>query len=94
MKKHYGEWSSLKKELETYKMDEDSRKREMSFLEFEIQEIEEAQLQPGEDEELEKKYRTASNSKKILESLGAVSNYTDNDTGAGELVGRALQEIG
>ena len=94
VKKQYGEWSALKKELENYKMDEESRKREMSFLEFEIQEIEEAQLQPGEDEELEKKYRTASNSKKILESLGAVSNYTDNDTGAGELVGRALQEIG
>ena len=90
----YGEWSALKKELETYQMDEDSRKREMSFLEFEIQEIQEAQLQPGEDDELERKYRTASNSKKILESLGAVSNYTDNDTGAGELVGRALQEIG
>lgn len=89
----YGEWSSQKKELEKYQLDEEARKREISFLEFEVQEIEEAQLIPGEDEELERRYRTASDSKKILESLAAVSGYTDDDTGAGELVGRALQEI-
>lgn len=89
----YGQWSSQKKELEKYQLDEESRKREISFLEFEIQEIQEAGLVSGEDEELERKYRTASNSKRILESLAAVRDYTDNDAGAGELVGRALQEI-
>lgn len=93
VKKGYREWYALKKELESYQMDEESRKREMSFLEFEVNEIEEAHLTVGEDEELEKRYRTALNSKKILESLGAVSCYTDNERGAGELVGRAIQEM-
>lgn len=93
VKKQYGEWTALKKELEKYQLDEEARKREISYLEFEIQEIEEAALVPGEDEELEKKYRTALESKRILESLGAVSGYTDNDSGAGDLVGRALREI-
>ena len=65
----------------------------MLFWEFEVQEIEEAGLSPGEDQELEKKYKKISNSKRILESLSAVQNYAGYDTGAGELVGRALQDI-
>lgn len=89
----YTQWSSLKKELETYQLDEDARKRELSFLEFEIQEIQEAELQSGEDEELEKTYRKIENSRKILESLSAVQNYLGYDSGAGEQVGRAIQEL-
>lgn len=89
----YKEWLVLKKELASYQLDEESRKREIAFLEFEVQEIEEAGLSPGEDQELEKKYKKISNSKRILESLSAVQNYAGYDTGAGELVGRALQDI-
>ncbi|NCB91270.1 MAG: DNA repair protein RecN [Clostridia bacterium] len=90
----YKEWAALKKELEEYQLDEEGRKREIAFLEFEIQEIAEAELTFGEDELLEKKYRKISNSKKILESLGAVQNLIGYEsTGAGELVGRAVQEI-
>ena len=50
-------WSQKKKELTSYQLDEETRKREISFLEFELQEIEEAGLRPGEDEELEKQYK-------------------------------------
>lgn len=89
----YRTWISQKKELETYQLDEESRKREIAFLEFEIQEIEEAQLVASEDEELEKRYRTASNSKKIIDVLSAVHQYTGNDNGAGDLISRGLQEI-
>lgn len=93
VKEAYHKWLILKKEWETYQLDEESRKREISFLEFEIQEIEEANLVPGEDEELEKRYKKISNSRKILEGLGAVQNCVGYDTGAGDLVGRAVQEI-
>ena len=89
----YKTWMSQKKELETYQLDEDARKREIAFLEFEIQEIEEAQLVPGEDEELEKRYKTASNSKKIIDVLSCVYQYTGNDNGAGDMISRSLQEI-
>ncbi len=37
-----------------------------AFLEFEINEIESAQLRPGEDEELETLYRKLNNGKKFL----------------------------
>ena len=93
VKKAFQEWSSVKKELESYQMDEESRKREISFLEFELQEIEEAELVAGEDEELEEKYKTASNSKRILEALEGVSQYVGNEMGAGDSIGRAIQEL-
>ena len=48
-------------------MDEEERLREISFLEYEIKEIEDADLKEGEDEALEADYRKFSNGKKIME---------------------------
>ena len=47
----------MKRELRDYEVDEGERERELSFLRFEINEIEEAELSSGEDEELEFKLR-------------------------------------
>lgn len=88
----YKEWSRLKKEMETFQMDEETRKREISFLEFEVNEIQEAALVPGEDQELEERYKKVSNSRQILESLGSVQSYIGEE-GAGDGVERALWEI-
>ena len=46
VRKHYREYLAVKKELESYELDEEQRRREISFLEYEIQEIQEAQLRP------------------------------------------------
>ena len=89
----YDRYRKLKKELVGCRMDEAARARETALLEFEIQEIEEAALIPGEEEELEKSYRRMSNSRKIAEALGAVHQLTGNDGGAGDLTGRALREL-
>ena len=75
-------------------MDEESRKREISFLEFEITEIQEAGLIQGEDVQLEEKYQRASNSKHILEVLSAVQRYIGSENGASDGVGRAIGELG
>ena len=85
---------SLKK-LKSLDMDEEQRNRECAFLEFEIKEIESANLNPGEDEELEKLYRKLDNGKKILETLQEVRDLTGNDSvqGAGEAVGNAVKEL-
>ena len=53
----YREWKKLEEEQENAQLDEESRMRELSLLEFETKEIEEAGLVPGEDEELEQRYR-------------------------------------
>lgn len=82
-------------ELKALDMDEEQRNRETAFLEFEIQEIEKAQLSPGEDEELERQYRKLGNAKTILESLESVHTMTgyEGQQGAGEMVGNALREL-
>ena len=53
----YKEYSKCKTELGSMNMNEEQRNRELAFLEFEIKEIEKANLQLGEDEELEARYR-------------------------------------
>ena len=75
--------------------DQVQRNRERAFLEFEINEIESAQLVSGEDEELEKRYRKLNNGRKILETLQGVRDLTgyESGQGAGESVGNAVREI-
>ena len=94
VKKHYREYNAIKKELETYELDEEQRRREISFLEYEIQEIQNAELKDGEDEELEHLYRKLVNSRKITENLGGVYQLTGyEEEGSGTQTGRALQKL-
>ena len=88
----YHQYIDIKKQLSAQSMDEEQRKREVSFLEFEINEIEEAALLPGEDEELEQQYRKLNNSRRIAEALQTAHGCTgyDGPSCAGELVGQAL----
>lgn len=91
----FSAYQKLHKQLHGDQMDEEQRKREISFLEFEIRELTEAALQPGEDEELEKQYRKLSNGKQILETLNQAHRLTGyDDGGAGDQIGAALQLLG
>lgn len=91
----FGQWKKLQAGLREYELDEDARMREISFLEFEIGEITDAQLKEGEDEALEHSYRKMSNGKKILEALAAVRALTGENEAqsAGEQIGRAVREL-
>ena len=94
VKKRYDEYSSILKELEEKDIDKEQQQRELSFLEFEIQELEDACLREGEDEELEKTYRKMLNGKKIAEACGAAYRLTsENGESASDQIGRALREI-
>lgn len=53
LKEYYQQCRKLQEELQDICMDEAERLREQSLLEFELNEIEEARLQDGEDERLE-----------------------------------------
>ena len=91
----YEEVRELKKKLEKEVMDETAKAREQSLAEFELQEIEEAGLTEGEDEELEQLYRRMSNSRKINESLAESYHYsgTEEEGGAGSALSRALRAL-
>lgn len=69
------------------------REREISFLEYEIKEITEANLEIEEDARFENQYRRLSNSKRIMEALSEAYQQTSGSDGASEQVGRAVQRL-
>ena len=91
----YAEYAAIKKQLGGSPMSAEERARRASFLEFEIGEIDDAALKPGEDEEIEKTYRRLLNAKKIADAADEVHELTgyDEQTAAGELIGRALRRM-
>lgn len=90
----YRRYRSLKDEWEHSNVDAEERKRELSFLEYEVKEIEDAQLHNGEDEELEQQYRRFSNGKKIMEGVNAAYAVTGGEMeNASEMIGRAVREL-
>ena len=76
IRERYKELVSLQKELEEMSGDETAREKEAALLGFEVKEIEEANLLPGEDEELEQLYRKMINSRKIKESVADAYRMT------------------
>ena len=90
----YRSYRGLLEELNQADVDEEERLREISFLEYEIHEIEQAALRDGEDQELEADFKKFSNGRKIVEAVNAAYNSTGGDMdSASELVGRALREL-
>ena len=65
----YGAWRSLCQQARKLQHDEGEKARMTSILDFQIKEIESAQLQIGEDDELEKKVRAASHAEHIKDNL-------------------------
>lgn len=93
LKQCYQEYQSIQEEKDQALQDGEGRERELSFLEYEIGEIADANLVIGEDEELEASYRKMANSRKIMEALGTAYELTGGNGSATEQIGRALREI-
>lgn len=95
IKEKYQFYRKIQEKLTETDLDEREKERQLSLARFEVEEIENASLKAGEDEELEKQYQKMSNSRKIAENLGNVHILTgyDQEGSAGEAVGRALREL-
>lgn len=91
----YKRYRELLREWEDADTDSASRQKENDLIEFELKEIEEAQLTIGEDELLETDYRRMANGRKILESVSSASYLLGNTSGdsISEMTGRALREL-
>ena len=90
----YESCQRCQRELEESLLDANARVREQSLLEFEIREIEEAELKDGEDELLEQSYRKMVNSRKIMEALQMVLQFCGGgEMSASEQTGRACREL-
>lgn len=91
----YGIYKKIEKELKELDMDEEERLREINFLQFEIEEIENARLTEGEDELLEKDYRKMCNSRTLMETAGEVYRLMGYEDGSsvGNVLGRAVRQF-
>lgn len=99
IKKHlehtYKEYTTIKNKLNEMNIDDDKRLREMSFLEYEINEITAASLKLGEDEILASEYKRLSNAKTLSEGLNnAYDLMSFSDGSAGDNIGRAVKLLG
>ncbi len=75
-------------------LDEKEQARQLSFLQYEIDEIERANLEPGEDDALEAEYRRLSNGRKILDAASECREYcADGPQGASDQIGRGLRAL-
>ncbi|MCM1307824.1 MAG: DNA repair protein RecN [Butyrivibrio sp.] len=91
----YSEYRAAAAELQKFSLDEEERNRSISFLRYEIDEIDGAALCEGEDESVEAEYRRITNAQKIAEAVDAALKLTDGGQamGAGELIGRAYSSL-
>ena len=94
IKEAYHTYTSLKKELEAFCVDDSAKAKELSLSEFEYNEIEEAGLTEGEDEELEVRHRKMSNSRQIVEAASRAYQLVGNgDQTAADAVGHAVRDL-
>lgn len=84
----FRQYKALQSALEETEGDQESRKREADFLQFEISEIEAAELKEGEEESLTERYRKYTNGRKILESLSAAYDAVETDG-----IGQAIHQV-
>ena len=84
----YGTYMALKEALSGFGLNEEERRREMDFLRFEIEEIEQAEFKDGEEEALAARYRKFSHGQRIAECMQTASQAADSD-----LIGRALKDV-
>ncbi|QUH31060.1 DNA repair protein RecN [Vallitalea guaymasensis] len=95
LREKYAYYMELSSKIDHFMLDEHTRKKEISFLEYEINEITSANLIIGEDEKLKEEYTLLSNGKKIIKSMSEIHTYVNGDstnmTGAIDQIGQAVR---
>ena len=90
----YKEYRKLQEEYDNASMDAESRNREIAVLEYEVEEITEASLVRGEDEQLEEQYKKYVNGRKIMDAAEmAYQACAGHGENASDLISRGLREL-
>ncbi len=93
--KKYKEYLLILSDMKKMDYDDASREREISLARYEVEEIAGANITPGEENELSAKYKKMQNGKKIMESLGKVTQYLgEKEENSLEQLGYAVKELG
>ena len=92
----YRKWHDIRREMDKLQMDEAERSRRVDTLNYQIQELERAQLKAGEDEELAARRNLLRSAGKLMEAVQsaefALSGDEDRD-GACSLIAQAEGEV-
>jgi DNA repair protein RecN (Recombination protein N) len=80
--KHYRQLQTLLSEHAAMNTAETAREQELDLLRHQIAEIKSANLVADEEEEIEKRYKLASNSKRLVEFAGAIANKLSEADGS------------
>lgn len=89
----YFEWKKIRDVLDDYENKKQERERRLDILDWELRQISEAALQPGEDETVEKKLDVLFNREKILRALHNAMDIITTDGGPQDGIGKAAKEI-
>lgn len=90
----YSQYTDIKKEWDSMSVSEEERIRKISFMEFEKNEIETANIGDDEEAELESEYRRLANSEKIAESVnGAYEMTGTGNINVSSLISKALMML-
>ncbi len=92
----YGNFVSVQNEIDRMTMDESEKLRRMETLRYQIEDIEKAELKPGEDEQLEQRRKLLQNAEKISDGINCAVEciYGDDDSdGAASLLQQAEREL-
>ena len=93
-KNYYNEYKDIVKKLKENFGDEKEKQRRIDLLQYQIKEIEEADLKINEEEELENQRKIIMNSEKIAENLETANNLIEeNGIDNISLAIRALEKI-
>ncbi len=94
--KAYGEYSEVLRQVQKLSMDESERNRRIETLQFQIADIERADLRAGEDDELYARRQVLQNAEKFSDALSmsvdALSG-TGGDPGAVDSISRAINAL-
>ena len=90
----YSRYREAVDELSSQTVDEGGRQRELSLLEYEINEIRSAALKEGEEDELTERYRVLSNVERIKQALGEVSRSVATGSPVSEALSKAVRDMG
>ena len=78
IKEEYQKYKTIEEKL-SETLEENLRRREVEFLKYEIEEIEEAQLKEGEEQELVQRYSKIKNASRIADAMSKISSYIEED---------------
>ena len=88
--------AELRRQIQAMTMDEGEKLRRMETLRYQIEEIEKAQLEAGEDDALEERRKILQNAEKLADGINAAAECLyggDDSDGAASLLAEAEREL-